>query len=136
MNIRGMVVGGCLPITVLLLSCGCLGTYVSRTECLDKGNVVGKWPYQAVAQDVVVIAEPFRNNDELRREAARTFAVYGLVSIPVDLVCDTVVLPVDLVTWPFEFQKSPLRRRPYVEFVDPSPRRSREQEEAEHASAP
>ncbi len=119
MDIRVRTIGPCVSMAALLLSSGCLGTYVSRTGSYDKGDPVGKWPYQAVVQDAVVIVEPIRNDDERRMEMARTFAIYGLLSIPVDVVCDTVGLPVDLVLWLWGFQKSPIDRHPYFFFVTP-----------------
>lgn len=124
MHIRVTSIGTALLITVSLLSCGCLGSYVSRTSRDDKGDTAGKWPYQAVAQDLVVIAEPLRNKEEWRREMANTFALYGLVSIPSDLVCDTILLPVDLVLWPWGFEKSRIDRQPYCVFVTPARRQS------------
>ena len=74
----------------LVFISGCLGTISTR----DKGNFAGGYPYQAVAFDGYCVAE-----------ARGNLAPGGLVSMPLDLVVDTVLLPIDLLLWPFGFKK-------------------------------
>jgi uncharacterized protein YceK len=62
---------------------GC-GTMLSRT-----GNTsLGAYPYQAVGTDVAVVAV---EKPDLK--------VLALVSIPIDVVLDTLLLPPDLILW-------------------------------------
>ena len=84
-----------------LLSCviasfmlsGCLGTFSSR-DC----DVVGKYPGMAIAEDFRVMGTP-------GPYGTGWLAVIALISLPVDIVVDTVLLPVDLIAWPFGLKR-------------------------------
>ncbi len=70
-----------MSLTALLSGCG---TLVSRTGHTS----FGAYPYQAVGTDVAVIAV---EKPEVK--------VLAFVSIPLDLVFDTVLLAPDLILW-------------------------------------
>jgi len=70
-----------LSLTVLVTGCG---TLVSRTGHTS----FGAYPYQAVGTDVAVIA--------VEKPEVKGLA---FISIPLDVVVDTVLLPPDLILW-------------------------------------
>jgi hypothetical protein len=63
---------------IVVLSSGCAGTLHSRFDRTESASVrcVGKWPYQAVATDVVAVKNK------------RSLASVAAVSLPVDFVID------------------------------------------------
>ena len=88
-----------LSITVLLILQSCMGTGFTR---LQDGSFAGKYPYSAVGADAVMVKEAFgRPVDH-----GGGFALVGIISFPLDIVLDTILLPVDLIAWPFGFEKS------------------------------
>ena len=68
-------------ITVMLTGCG---TLVSRTGHTS----FGAYPYQAIGTDVAVVA--------VEKPDVKVLA---FISIPLDLVLDTILLPPDLILW-------------------------------------
>jgi uncharacterized protein YceK len=94
----------CQPPNLLLLGlCACLlsgcGTLCTRSTC--GYNTFGSRPYEAVAQDVMVIGD---TRADAIGVAVTAFCV---VSVPVDAVVDTVALPIDAVAWMYGCQKQP-----------------------------
>ena len=88
-----------LLIIMLLFLQSCMGTAFTR---FNEGSFAGAYPYSAVAADVVIAKEAIgRPSDH-----GGGFATISIISIPLDLVLDTVLFPVDLVTWPFGYKKS------------------------------
>lgn len=77
-----LVKGSALLLAAILIS-GC-GTLCSRTGKTS----FGAYPYQAVGTDVAAVAV---EKPELKALA--------FVSIPLDLVLDTLFLPPDLILW-------------------------------------
>lgn len=86
-----------LVVMVLLLGCtGCGGTAITRTG--EQRRTFGGYPFEAVAKDAEMIAM----DDQ-------TLTLIGCLSIPVDLVMDTLALPFDLSAWAYGVQKDPRR---------------------------
>ncbi|HEY9049939.1 MAG TPA: YceK/YidQ family lipoprotein [Gammaproteobacteria bacterium] len=88
-----------LALFTVFLS-GCFGTY--NTRIMDHNQAkdtswAGKYPYQAVALDVDAAANP--------RHGGAIVTIISIISIPLDLVVDTILLPVDLIMWPLGFEK-------------------------------
>ena len=79
---------------------GCLGTIGTRTG----GDGVGKYPYMAVAADVAFPIHYFNEPNESWGSITAA-AIVGIISIPLDFVIDTVLLPVDLIAWPLGGKK-------------------------------
>ena len=80
--------------TICLNLSGCLlGTAYSRS---GGENSFGKYPYMAIAVDVKAMGSP-------------AAAGWGVLSIPLDLVIDTVLMPVDLVLWPLGYTKEKIK---------------------------
>lgn len=82
----------------LFLCSGC-GTLFTR--CGDNGNVIGKYPYSAVGKDIDMIASV----ESGVGYTILLIAPSGLISLPIDIVVDTVLLPADLIAWPFGLSK-------------------------------
>ncbi len=84
-----------LFVTVLLFT-SCIGTISTRTG----GDHIGRYPYQALYIDFYEMPQELIHKDE-------NLAIVPLFifSFPFDLVIDTVLLPADLITWPFGYEK-------------------------------
>ncbi len=78
---------------------GCAGT--GETRIKNSGNWAGAYPGQAIASDFELIVNPPQSVPIPRY----FFVVAAILSFPVDIVADTVLLPVDLALWPFDFKK-------------------------------
>lgn len=79
---------------------GCFGTYATRFMANDRSkdtSWVGKYPYQSIASDFNTAAHP--------RHGGAVITMISIVSIPFDLVVDTILLPVDLILWPMGLKK-------------------------------
>lgn len=79
-----------------------MGSYATRME--DKRpncSFTGKYPYAAVAWDV-------KELKTIGGSKIGEFGEFALISIPLDLIIDTIMTPVDLVAWPFGFSKGNL----------------------------
>ena len=85
-------------IAVCFTVSGCLGTIHTRQG--DSVDFAGQFPYQAVATDVNSIVNGVENDN-----FGFFFFGFGLMSLPVDCVLDTLLLPADLVLWPCGFKK-------------------------------
>jgi len=83
---------------VTIIQTGCLGTSYSR--CSQAADSFGKWPYQAVVTDCDA------TKYVVKGDLGMFAGLYGIVSLPMDFLCDTVLLPLDLFLWPFGFRKS------------------------------
>ena len=75
-----------------------MGTMFTRAR-VESGDCVGQWPYQAVAMDAV------ETKDQLDKGHLTMFGTFGFVSLPIDFAFDTILLPADLIFWPFGFKK-------------------------------
>src|SRR5690606_3617788 len=82
---------------VSLASLSACGTAFSRGQ----GTVFGAYPFQAVVVDGYFISKTFNAPEEFMGMLAPgpLFLVWGLVSLPVDLAVDVVVLPIDIGAW-------------------------------------
>ena len=81
------------------MSLGACGTIATR------GSVpVGAYPFASVEFDVVLIGALFDSSVE--KSTRDRDAGAGLLSLPVDLAIDAVLLPIDLVAWIFGARKS------------------------------
>ncbi len=72
-------------LCVALSSCGTL--YSRGTHA-----VFGAYPFQGVAVDAVMITGTFRNDHEV-------YIAQGIMSLPLDLVIDLALCPLDLIAW-------------------------------------
>ena len=79
---------------------GCVGTIITRADG-EGSNIIGAYPYQAVYSDCVVVANP--------RDGGWRFSVFGVLSVPLDIVIDSVMLPFDLVAWPMGLHKNSIK---------------------------
>ena len=94
MNYKLITLVACLAF----VTCGC-GTVCTRSTC--GYNTFGARPYEAVAQDVMVIGD---TKCESLSIAVGTFC---FISAPIDIVLDTAGLPIDLVAWMYDCKKQP-----------------------------
>lgn len=79
---------------------GCLGTGTSRIPSYNHPDEswFGSYPYRAVVDDVEIVA--WSGGSIPDSPALGSIGVLaGIVSIPFDIVVDTVLLPVDTVGW-------------------------------------
>lgn len=79
---------------------GCVGTILSRTpDGNENVSFLGAYPYAGVVID-------FRLASLTRSGQLGDFSgPLPLISIPLDIVIDTVLLPGDLIAWPFGYRK-------------------------------
>ena len=109
-------------IFLFVCSCmtGCLGTIMTRMA--DGGGIgeteygndsFGTPLYAAITEDIVCTGELFegRNYDKFF-DCSDTWGhlsllggLWGFCSLPVDVVCDTVLLPIDLIAWTCGYDK-------------------------------
>ena len=77
---------------------GC-GTIYTRTN----RSPVGRYPFDAVALDLWMLPMAFTGRHEVLGESkhGKQLTALGLLSLPIDLVLDTVLLPVDGIAWLF-----------------------------------
>jgi hypothetical protein len=101
--ITRLVVAACL-IAMVLGQTGCMGTQYSRLAGGE--DHFGKWPYQAVATDCLAVKDTFKGCFGKDPTMYPVFGVFGFVSLPVDCVVDTILLPLDLVLWPCGYKKN------------------------------
>jgi uncharacterized protein YceK len=88
-----------LAIMVMLAFQSCMGTALTR---LSKDNIVGAYPYSAVARDGIIIKESIARPVD----HGGGFFLVGLFSMPLDIAFDTILLPFDLLAWPMGYKKS------------------------------
>jgi uncharacterized protein YceK len=88
-----------LQITMMLLLQSCIGTASTRFQ---NDSFVGAYPYSAVGTDLVLFGENLGKPAHL----GGFIALPSLISIPLDLVVDSILLPIDLITWPFGLRKT------------------------------
>jgi hypothetical protein len=75
-------------------------------------HLVGAYPLQAVAFDLVFISKVTGEGGEMMGMAAGPgyFFITGLLSLPFDLALDLVALPIDSLAWACGYRrKAPLR---------------------------
>ena len=96
MNIDRQKVCGAWIAGVLLGLQAC-GTADTR----NGESAFGAYPLQAVAHDVYLIAKTFGRGEEMlgTKVSGPFFLLSGMVSLPFDLFCDLLVLPVDIGVW-------------------------------------
>ncbi len=80
----------------MLSSCG---TVVSRVHA----DHIGAYPGEAILFDAWLIAAPFSG---AASEPGARALLLGLLSLPFDAVLDVLLLPADLVGWPFGLRKT------------------------------
>lgn len=80
-------------LAALLVLPGCVGTFLSRTD----NDIVGRYPGEAVLMDVALIVG---SGDHISERVA------GIFSLIPDIALDTILLPADLIGWPFGLRKS------------------------------
>ena len=90
---------------LIIISCmclsGCFGTFGTRT-----GNqCVGEYPYKAIVLNVGGITEYAGNNNGSGFGSNFLMITICVLSLPIDIAIDTVLLPVDLISWPFGMKK-------------------------------
>ena len=89
-----------LAVIMAIFMSGCVfGSYVTRVE--DKRpdkSFFGKYPYSDVVWDIKEV--PTIGGSKVGQ-----FGGMALISIPLDLVADTVFLPFDLIGWLFGYSK-------------------------------
>lgn len=108
---QGRLVGVVATLTILLCQTGCMGTLFSRSLVREErtGAFAGRYPYQALGTDCSMVWTLVGKNHEYMDPLSGQFmaigAVFGFVSLPCDLVFDTVLLPADLIAWPLGFEK-------------------------------
>ena len=90
---------------------GCAGTQFSRGY--SGYDRFGKWPYQAVAIDCYAAKDTFKGCLGDDPTMYPVFGLLGLVSMPVDICLDTILLPCDLILWPLGYQKCTNLRMPF-----------------------
>lgn len=76
---------------------GCAGTGFTRDS---RKHAVGKYPFQAFVFDINSAGHVFEN------DWGAIIGTFAIVSIPMDAVIDSVLLPADLILWPCGFRKS------------------------------
>jgi len=79
------------------LNSGCVGTVFSRMPSSPMESPFGRYPGDAVVLDVKFMSE---GDDKYHS------ALVGALSIIPDIIIDTVLLPIDLIAWPFGFKKN------------------------------
>jgi len=95
MNGRAACVAGLLACASLG---GCYGTQISRGS---GPYAVGKWPFEAIAIDIGLMAQvrPDERESGLAKHDSPNLFLWGFTSLPFDLVFDVVLAPVDVVAW-------------------------------------
>lgn len=76
---------------------GCVGSILTRGQ--GGGDIVGKYPFLAVIQDVQWIGE----RSSFHSIAGPHFVLF----LPFDLACDALLLPFDLLAWLLGFSRMP-----------------------------
>lgn len=112
-----------LMIVACLGGCGTFMTRIFTTESSQgtdaKGqhsDFVGAYPYSAVGGDVALLMEgidgrgpspdPASTTDRQDQIACCVISAFlAILSLPIDLAVDTVLLPADLVAWPFGWRR-------------------------------
>src|SRR5262245_33098786 len=93
----GVLVAACIGLS----SCG---TFFSRGW---GAHPFGRYPFQAVAADAVMIASLFESKVDIGGADVPgwNLMLWGLFSLPVDLVADALASPVDAIAWAFGVKK-------------------------------
>ena len=91
-------------LAVALVACTSCGTMASRSQ-----NEVGAYPLMAVWADLSFLAMGVGAERGVEAEGIPRVLLLlgGLISLPIDLVFDAVVLPLDLGAWAFGIYKFP-----------------------------
>lgn len=86
-----------LPLAVLLLANTSCGTIHSRGGY----QPFGRYPFQAVVFDLVHVPGVFGDGVDVlgTHLSGTTVTLWSLLSLPIDLVADAVLLPVDVIAW-------------------------------------
>ena len=90
---------------VILTTVSACGTFDSRLA----GGLVGAYPLQAVGTDLWLIAQVGQGERVLMGLLVngRGMMVCGLLSLPIDVVLDVMLLPCDVVAWILGIRKCP-----------------------------
>jgi uncharacterized protein YceK len=91
-----------LLLLISLLISGC-GTLLTRFA----GDPVGAYPMQGIAVNARVIGggiNEFTHDPKIIEENSIPFLLV-LLSFPCDLFIDVVLIPADLIAWPFGYKK-------------------------------
>lgn len=104
--IKRLLMAACFVALACVPACG---TAFSR----GSGVAVGAYPFQAVAIDGYFISKTFNQPEDFMGMTATgpLFLLWGLVSLPVDLVIDAILLPIDLGAWMLGAYKQGRRAR-------------------------
>ena len=95
--------GAAFLVCLLLLS-GCIGTGTTRQYGDDGRRPFGSYPFAGVVVDCELVGMQRNPND---MTGLSTLApVIGIISLPVDIVIDAVLAPLDLIAWPFGWRKN------------------------------
>ena len=96
-----------LTAMVLLASClmcmtGCMGTAATRFIENGEGDWAGEYPFKAVVWDIEAIAKgDWRGSPH----GVGPESVWGTIALPWDIVSDALLLPFNLILWPFGFRR-------------------------------
>ena len=76
-----------------------MGTYVTRAMESGKPEIspIGRYPFQAVGLDLSTAVNPPHGTGAM--------SAVAIISIPLDIVVDAVLLLPDLIAWPFGKRK-------------------------------
>ena len=119
---------GALLICLYITGCGTIMTRMADDggigETVYGNDSFGIPPYAAVVEDFIWVRELFRarnysrllERDGLMGRLGLVAGLCGLCALPVDVVCDTVFLPVDLIAWPFGCDKRDTGQKPLSEI--------------------
>ena len=105
-----------------LASLPACGTAFSR----GSGSVFGAYPFHAVAIDGCFMSKTFNAPESFMglMVPGPVFLIWGLVSLPVDLAVDVLLLPIDLGAWILGDSKPSRRTQPAPgarsEYVGPT----------------
>lgn len=95
-------------MAVMLQGCAA-GTYSTRGDAAQPDrHWIGSYPYKAFVSDFELINH---TNRQLKGDMLFPKSwVYSaaVISMPFDLVIDTILLPLDLAAWPFGWKRSDL----------------------------
>ncbi len=106
MNIRIIILIVLSMLSALLSGCCAMnGTILTRTSLTGRhSDTFGAYPYQAVYEDgyAMTTYDGYATSDD---KTGTTMRICGFISLPLDILFDTIFLPVDLVAWSFGASK-------------------------------
>lgn len=97
-----------LCFIMLLVFSGCMGTIFTRVQRPNPDKSwTGAYPFQAIALDCYGSYQMIQTGGSDKVSPGLGVTIL-LLSLPIDIVVDAVLLPVDLVAWPMGFEKNDL----------------------------